>query len=577
MYKFAVVALVVSTFALGGCSATKETLKPNPEIDTQPDLIATNPNYRAAMDHFIDGNVNDVLGDYANAILDYQEALRYYKSASILDAMAQDYVRLGKSNTGISEAQQAVALSPDNINYRRTLAQAYLSVFNLDSARIQFAKILSIDSTQVGDMLILAQLYQKDNPNEAAKLYERALEFTGPDLPTMMQLVQLYNSAGQYDNSIRVVKEMIRVDPGNSKLTEMLARLYLQTGDNSRAVTILDGLIKAAPGDFNLKALAATAYLRMKDFVHADSLLDTIFTSDSSRADAKFAIGQFYLDEMRQDSAVAPFAGQIFQRLLKLYPNDPRSYLMAGLGASYENKDSIAENYLQKSVSLDSTNLNAWNAIAVFYYQNSEFKKMVDAMARAVQIFPNDFNINLFYGLALNQAGDNARAIKPLEEAVSLKPTNMDALSTLALVYESLNRYNDADRVYETALKVDAKNALILNNYAYSLSERGIDLEKALKMAKEAVTLDPGNSAYLDTMGWVYFKLADYKKAEMYVKKALSLRKPSDGSPATLEEHLGDIYEKLGNQEEAVSHWKKALELTPKDESLKKKIEKVKI
>ncbi|MCL5267769.1 MAG: tetratricopeptide repeat protein [Bacteroidetes bacterium] len=577
MYKFAVIALVISTLAIGGCSTTKETLKQGADKTSQPDLIALDPNYRAAMDHFIDGNLNDVVGDYANAILDYQDALRHYRAPAILDAMAHDYVRLGKSEIAIGEARQAVDLSPDNINYRRTLAQAYLSVFNIDSARVQFSKILSIDSTQVGDMLVLAQLYQKDDPKEAAALYERALNLTGPDLPTMMQLVQLYNSTEQYDKSIRVIKEMIQVDPTNMKLKEMLSRLYLQTGKNADAISVLDRLMKEDTSDFNLKALAATAYLRMNDFAHADSLLDTIFTSDSSRADAKFAIGQFYLDEMRRDSAVIPFAEQIFHRLLALYPGDARSYLMAGLGASYANNDSLAEKYLEKSVEIDSTNQNAWEAIAVFYFQHNDFSKMADAMSRAVRIFPDDFRINLFYGLALNRSGDNADAVKPLKEAVSLKPTDMDALSTLALVYESLNRYDDAYRIYETALKVDGKNSLILNNYAYSLSERGLHLHKALEMARLAVDLDPSNSAYLDTMGWVYYKLADYKRAEMYVEKALSMRKPSDGSPATLEEHLGDIYAKMGKEKQAVEHWKKALQLDPGNESIKEKIAKVKI
>jgi Tfp pilus assembly protein PilF len=201
---------------------------------------------------------------------------------------------------------------------------------------------------------------------------------------------------------------------------------------------------------------------------------------------------------------------------------------------------------------------------------------MESAMSRAVNIFPNDFRINLFLGIALNREGKNLEAVKPLEKAVSLNPTSMDALSTLALVYEAINKYDDAYRVYETALKVDSTNALILNNYAYSLSERGIDLEKALRMAKKAVAAEPKNSAYLDTIGWIYFKLGDYKKAANYVSEALSLRTAADGSPAVLEEHLGDIYMKLGDKKQAIEYWKRALEHDPKNSSLKEKLEKFK-
>jgi tetratricopeptide (TPR) repeat protein len=559
-----------------GCSTSSEVSKPGESRQREPDLIATNPNYRTAMDHFISGNLSDVKGDYAEAILDYQDAIRFYRDPAIYNAMAQDYIRLGKADLAIEQSKQAVAMAPGKIAFRRTLAQSYLTAFDVDSARIQYSRIIAIDSTQVEDMLVLAQLYQRDDPSRAAQLYERVLRLVGPDLPTMMQLVRIYNSTNQFDKSIEVVNKMLKIDPSNEPLKEMLADLYLQVGKNPDAIKILQELMSERKDDYNLKARAATAYLRMKDFSSADSLLDTIFTSDSTRADAKFAIGQFYLNEMQHDSSLVPFARQIFDRLLNLYPNDPRSYLMAGLGASYAGNDSTAETLLKKSVALDSTNADAWQALALLYYQKKEFNRMAAVMTTAAELFPQEYRINLFLGLALNQAGRNQEAVKPLEKAVSLKPTDMDALSTLGQVYEALNRYDDAYRIYETALKLDPKNSLILNNYAYSLSERGIELEKARMMAEFAVQLDPNNSAYLDTMGWVYFKLGDYQKAASYVKKALAEREKADGSSATLDEHLGDIYEKLGESGKAVEQWKKALMEDPGNSTLKEKIEKAK-
>ena len=528
------------------------------------------------MRHFISGNINDVKGEYAQAILDYQDAVRSYQDPAIFDAMAQDYIRLNKPDLAVEQSRLAVNLAPDKIVYRRTLAQAFLAEFSVDSARAQYQKILSIDSTHAEDIVMLAQLYERDKPDKAASLYEKALDIVGPDLPTMMQLVRIYNTTNQFEKSIAMVSRMLVVDPSNTPLKEMLADLYLQVGRNDDALNILRELMVEKPGDYDLKARAATAYLRMKNFAGADSLLDAIFTSDSTRADAKYAIGQFYLDEMQHDSSIVPFAQQIFARLLTLYPHDARAYWMAGLGASYANEDSTAEFYLKRSISLDSTNTGAWQALAVLYYQNKDFSKMAALMTRAANIFPEDYRINLFLGLALNQGGKNAEAVKPLEKAVSLKPNDMDALSTLGLVYESLQRYDDAYRIYETALKVDPKNSLILNNYAYSLSERGVELGKALKMARMAVKLDPNNSAFLDTMGWVLYRLGEYKEAATYVEKALSVRQNSDGSPATLEEHLGDIYEKMGDSKKAIEQWEKALHEKPDNATLKEKIEKAK-
>ncbi|HEY9167360.1 MAG TPA: tetratricopeptide repeat protein [Candidatus Kryptonia bacterium] len=577
MSKSALIFVVGLAVTLGGCSAGKLATAPSEKTGlTQDDPVANNPKYRAAMEHFMDGSLNDAKGEFAKAILDYQDALRFYDDAAILDAMSVDYTRLGKPDNAIQTSKEAVALEPSNVSYRRTLAQAYLAGFEVDSAKIEFQKILAIDSTQVPDLVVLAQLYQRDDPRTAADLYEKALQLHGPDFPTMMQLVQLYNSTDQFEKSINVLNEMLKLDPSNLPLKEMLVDLYLQTDRNQAAVDLLQELMRTNRSDFDLKARAATAYLRMKNFKAADSLLDTVFTSDSTKADAKFAIGQFYLNEMQRDSSVAPFAQEIFGRLLKMYPKDSRSYLMSGLGASYAGHDSTAGVYLNKAVELDSTNQGAWQAIGVFYFQKSDFRRMADAMGKAVGCVPEDFRLNLFYGIALNRDGRNAEAVKPLEKAVSLNPTDMDALSTLALVYEALRRYDDAYRVYDTALKIDAKNSLILNNYAYSLSERGKDLDRALKMAQLAIQLDPNNSAFLDTIGWVYFKLGDFDKAASYVKKALTLRTAADGSPATLEEHLGDIYSSMGDKTKAVEYWQKALGHDPGNESIKQKIEKTK-
>lgn len=576
MFKTVLIVLCACTIGIMGCSASSKIGNSPDSAKTEPDLMSTDPNYRAAMDHFISGNLNDVKGDYAQAILDYQEALMNYRDPNIYDAMSKDYVRLGKPKMAIDQAKMAVNLDPNRIRFIRTLAEAYLSDFNIDSARIQYQKILSMDSTDIGDMLVLARLYEQDQPKKAAELYQKSLTLTGPDLATMMQLVRIYNTTNEYEKSIYVVEAMLRLDPSNVALKEMLVDLYMQVGRNSDALNILKAMMAGNKNDYDLMARAATVYLRMKDFSSADSLLDTIFTSDSTRADAKFAIGQFYLNEMQQDSSIVPFAQEIFAKLLKLYPNDARSYLMAGLGASSAHEDSVAVVYLKKSIALDSTSVNAWQALGILYYQNKDYGRMASVMSGAVKFFPDDYRVNLFLGLALNQEGKNEDAVNPLEKALSIKPTETDALSILGQVYESLHRYDDAYRLYETALKLDSRNSLILNNFAYSLSERGIDLQRALEMAKRAIELDPKNSAYLDTMGWVYFRLGDYRKAEEFVRKALSERTKADGSPATLEEHLGDIYEKLGDTSKAVEQWKKALQSDPTKTDLKEKIEKAK-
>ncbi|MGE5809894.1 MAG: tetratricopeptide repeat protein, partial [Ignavibacteria bacterium] len=99
---------------------------------------------------------------------------------------------------------------------------------------------------------------------------------------------------------------------------------------------------------------------------------------------------------------------------------------------------------------------------------------------------------------------------------------------------------------------------------------RGIKLEKALKMATLAVEKDPANSSYLDTIGWVYFKLGDYKKAKSYLLEAIK----AGGERSVMLEHLGDVVYKNGEKDYAKELWQKALNLDENNNKLRLKIEK---
>jgi Tfp pilus assembly protein PilF len=162
----------------------------------------------------------------------------------------------------------------------------------------------------------------------------------------------------------------------------------------------------------------------------------------------------------------------------------------------------------------------------------------------------------------------NEDAVAPLQRAIEINPKDINALSSLASTYDALKRYPEADKTFEAALEVDSLNAMVLNNYAYSLSERGEQLDRAFAMSKQSLAKDSANASYLDTFGWIYFKLGNYVEAEKYVKQAIDAGEVS----AVVYEHLGDIYSKLSQLDKAKEYWAKALERDSKNAQLKEKL-----
>ena len=108
-----------------------------------------------------------------------------------------------------------------------------------------------------------------------------------------------------------------------------------------------------------------------------------------------------------------------------------------------------------------------------------------------------------------------------------------------------------AERYFRQVLDLDSSNATALNYMGYMLADRGIRLQEALKLIRKAVEQEPMNGAYLDSLGWAYFKLGEYELAEENLRKAVE-RTQSD---PTVHMHLGDLYEKTGRIRLAAAQW----------------------
>ena len=151
----------------------------------------------------------------------------------------------------------------------------------------------------------------------------------------------------------------------------------------------------------------------------------------------------------------------------------------------------------------------------------------------------------------------------------------ISAKHALAMMYEEMNDTNRSDSLFLQMIEQDKNDAVRRNDYAYILSERDKispeELSFALELATNAIAIEPDNAAFLDTIGWIYYKLSTYQKAEEYLEKSLSI---NDNNPVILE-HLGDIYVKLNKSVEAVIIYEKVLSIEPDNQLIKNKINKI--
>jgi tetratricopeptide (TPR) repeat protein len=559
---------IVGIFFLTGCSGARQAEQ---QQEQKRAVSRHGREYRhdRALLHFIEGAGLDAKGSYAEAILEYQEALQAEPNAAIYYAISKDYALLEKHSRAAEAAREAIRLEPRNIQFRENLAAVYLNAFQQDQAIREYEQIVKIDSNYAPGWFTLARLYQPTRPLKALEIYEKLLDQEGDQWEILLQCATLYSALGRFDSAAAKYREMLEIDPSNKQLQQQLAETYAKAGKFTEAVGILESMAETDSSNVEVLASLANVYLDQKEYKKSISLFEKLLNRGIKNPEIKLRIGVGFFGLSEHDSTLVPKAQDIFEDVQKELPNDWRPYWYLGALAANQRLDSVASGYFERVTRLAGWNADAWWFLGSSLFDRGKYDQLLEMVSRAQKAIPNDFRIYLLEGLAYTRMDKQEDALKALEKAYELNPKDLNTLSTLALTYDNLHRYKDSDRIYEEALKIDPKSALLLNNYSYSLAERGVHLQRALEMAKQAVTAEPDNAAYLDTYGWVFYRLEKYDDAASYIEKAIATGKAS----AVVQEHLGDIYLKLGQREKAVMQWKKALEMDPKNESAKEKIQ----
>lgn len=541
----------------------------------QPDYFAERQqeiNRDRALRHFIDGAAHDANGEYAEAILEYQEALQYDPNAAIHYALSRDYSILNKPARAAETGREAVRLDPKNITYHENLAAIYVSSFQQDQAIKEYEIIVGLDSTSNPAWFNLARLYQPARPLKALEIYERLLDRIGDEWDLLLQTAELYGSLGRYKEASEKYKRMLEIDPSNKALQRQLAETFGKAGEFEEAIRLLESMLEVDPNDFEVILVLADVYLDRHEYDKAVELYQRAIQTQGQKSnpELKLRVGIAFFGKIQQDSTLTPRAKKMFDDVSQELPNDWRAYWYLGAIAANNHEDSVATAYFERVTKLAEWNADAWWYVGSNYFDRGEYQKLLDLMEKAKRVLPKEYRVYLLMGLAYTRLEQPEQAATMLERAYELNPKDINTLSSLALTYDGMQRYQDSDRIYEEALKIDPKSALLLNNFSYSLAERGLQLQRALEMALQAVTAEPDNASYLDTLGWIYFKLGNYSDAEKYVGKAVETGKGS----SVVVEHLGDIYSKLGQKDKARATWQKALEMNSKNQALREKIER---
>ena len=508
-----------------------------------------------------------------------------------------------------AEEMMKKALEIDSLDPAANYQEAkILTILGRKDEAVEFAaKAMKLDENNKWYKKLYADLQKAaGNYKEYLDTYKILAEKYPEDIDFLTELAFAYYFTGDYENAVFNYNKLEQKIGLNEMLTKQIAELYTRIGQPEKAVDAYQKLINAFPDEKHYYALLAEYCLKNNMPEKAKYAYEKILELDPADPYVHISLAGFYrkngdpekaFDELKKgfenknldlktkinllltyysgklDETQKKEALELSEILKKVHPGEDLSEAFYAT-MLYENKRyQEAEIITRKIIKNNNTNYASWEQLLFCDLYLSRYDTLAADADSAVDLFPNQPIPYWLGGIANFQLKNFNKAKTLLENAKELTVNNNALLeqiySILGDTYNKLKMYDKSYEAYEKVLAINPENSIVLNNYAYYLSLRNLNLDKAEKMAAKAVELDPYNQNNLDTYAWVFYKLKKYDKALMWEQKAIDNGGNSSG---VVLEHMGDIYYQLGNKTEALKWWKKASEKKNHSDLLDKKI-----
>lgn len=259
----------------------------------------------------------------------------------------------------------------------------------------------------------------------------------------------------------------------------------------------------------------------------------------------------------REDLITRSYA--LIESLERAHPESGKPHTIHGDFLLRDGRISEARTEFKKALLLEKERFPIHMQVLQLDLQLADHAALAADADSTIELFPTVPEPYLFKGIALSNLERFSEAEEALITGRDLVVDNPQLTaqfwSSLGESYNDAKAYGKSDAAYDKALALTPDDPNTLNNYAYYLSVRGEQLEKAERMSKRSNELAPAQPSYQDTYAWVLFKLKRYADARTWMEKAIA------GSPlpnGELLEHYGDILFELGEQAQALEQWRLA-------------------
>lgn len=483
---------------------------------------------------------------------------------------------LNKKEQALESLLKAVEYEPDNYWYRQTLASYYQTNREYDKAIAVLEEMQQQFPKRNGELLsALVGLYnhtqQHDKVIDALSRLELLM---GKSEAISIEKSRNYLLMGNKEGAFNEMEALVAEYPENSYYRVVLAEVYIDHGRANDAEPLLREVLREEPDYGPAKIMLAQYYKALGDSIGYREMVDTVIMSATVTDEVKVQM----MLQMIADKTDNDYMLQLFDRAMQ---QPQQSAKMGHLCVQYmlklEQPEERVRPVLLRMLEVEPDHVQARLQLLSYAAKRNNLEEIVSICSEAIDYSPEVLEFYYYKAVALYQTDRHDEALATYRTAVeqvtpeSNREMVADIYTAMGDLLHLRGESSQAYLCYDSALVYNPSNILVLNNYAYFLSEENRELDKAEQMSKRTIEAEPDNATYLDTYAWILYRQERYEEALQYMERALAADSVASD---VLYEHAGDICYKLGDVERALNYWKQALELQRKAESVEPKLER---
>ncbi len=548
-------ALLIGCATTGQSQKTGDTPAISKEVQAQ------------AIGRYLSSVVYQKLGQAPKAIEELREAadLAPHSSRLVVQLLGAYYMNEDYENAA-TMAERAVANDPGNVVLHVWLGRIYYQLQRFEEAQAEFEKAVSLDPANSVAYQAMVQILEETNDLVGAvDTYQKLIEIT-PNSAFLYyrlgaSLVQMNDTAGA-----RVALEKaIELDSGLAPARYVLGLLLMEDGEYDRAADqfILFLNEKENSGHAQAQVNLAAARARQGKYDEAIARLTQIIEGPEVQAEHHL-LRTFLL--LRRGGSIdpgqsaapndAPIFGTLLSALARKSSGEPYRAPLDRLDTVEGDIDAECNEYLNRIVSLFGKELGG--------FLETETAAVLKEGVRSKYL-------EMIHARTLMATDRDADAETALNGTIKRFGGDKWLHYYLATVDEELKDFDGTEKNLRAALGFDPNDADILNFLGYHLADKNKKIPEAKELVERALQLDPDNGFYLDSLGWVYYRMGRGDEAVDNIRRAIRAMNTDD---AVLRDHLGDAYLLAGDTDRAIQEWQRALRLDPKIEGVEEKLRK---